>query len=91
MTITLSLLIEVGAAVAVIATLFKTSFKFYELIKHQEEQDEAIKDIKEELALILDGMHATLDGLEQQGCNHTVPATKEKLYNHLNKQSHKYN
>lgn len=89
MTITLSLLIEVGAAVAVIATLFKTSFKFYELIKHQEEQDEAIKAIKDEQTVIIDGIHACLDGLEQLGCNHTVPATKEKIYNHINKQAHK--
>lgn len=89
MTISLSLLIELGAAVAVLAAFGRTLAKFYDLVKHQQEQDEAIKAIKDEQTVIIDGIHACLDGLEQLGCNHTVPATKEKIYNHINMQAHK--
>lgn len=33
-------------------------------------------------------MSSVLDGLLQQGCNHTVPAAKEKLDKYLNQKAH---
>lgn len=83
------MIVEIGAAIAVLGALLRTLAKFYELVRHQEEQDRSIQDIKRENALMIDGLHACLDGLEQLGANHTVPVAKEKLYNHINEQAHK--
>lgn len=56
-------------------------------LREQHEQD--IKQIKYENTLICYGLSACLDGLQQLGCNHTVPDAKEKLEKHLNQQAHK--
>lgn len=85
----LTVIAAIGAAGAVVIAIIKSLLKVYELVQHQNEQDADIKAIKEELALIVDGVHACLDGLEQQGCNHSVPVAKEKLYNHINEKAHK--
>lgn len=60
----------------------------YRWILRQNKQDEEIKKMKEEQCLLTYGILACLDGLEQLGCNHTVPTTKEKINKHLNKQAH---
>lgn len=56
-----------------------------ELRKHTERE---FSSIKEENTLICYGLSACLDGLIQQGCNHTVPIAKEKLDKHLNLKAH---
>lgn len=56
-----------------------------ELRKHTECE---FSSIKEENTLICYGLSACLDGLIQQGCNHTVPIAKEKLDKHLNLKAH---
>lgn len=73
-------------AVGVIIGLFCKAHKWY---LKQEEQDEEIKQIKEEDRLICYALSACLDGLMQLGANHTVPDAKDKLDKHLNKQAHK--
>lgn len=55
------------------------------LKKHHEDD---IKSLKEETRLICEGLSACLDGLIQQGCNHTVPKAKAKLDEYLNQQAH---
>jgi len=57
-------------------------------VERQNAQDKEIKHIKEEQALIFEGVVAILDGLEQQGCNHSVPATRTKLIKHINERAH---
>lgn len=57
----------------------------------QEKQDEYIKELQAENALICYALSACLDGLEQLGANHTVPIAKEKLDKHLNKRAHHLN
>lgn len=89
MTITTTGIIQFGALLGAVIAIGKLLAMAYDLFRHQAEQDEAIKEIRTELALLLDGIHAALDGLEQQGCNHTVPETKRKLYEHINRQAHK--
>jgi hypothetical protein len=64
-------------------------FKIHKWFLKQEKQDEEIKRIKEENALICYALSACLDGLQQLGCNHTVPDAKEKLDKYLNQQAHK--
>lgn len=56
-----------------------------ELKRHHEED---MHRIKEENYLICYALSACLDGLMQQGCNHTVPDAKKKLDEYLNKQAH---
>lgn len=55
-------------------------------LKAQHEDD--IRHIKKENTLVCYGLSACLDGLQQLGCNHTVPKAKEKLDKHLNEQAH---
>lgn len=95
MTITAATVIEIAALLAALTGIGKALASIYEFIRHNREQDEKIEDIQKqqteilhEMALIIDGVHATLDGLEQQGCNHTVPATKKKILDHINKKAH---
>ncbi len=54
----------------------------------QEKQDAEIKAIKEEQRVMCKGVLACLDGLEQLGCNHSVPKAKEALENHINEVAH---
>lgn len=60
-------------------------------VERQNAQDKEIKHIKNEQTLIYEGIIAILDGLEQQGCNHTVTETRTKLINHLNERAHSTN
>lgn len=55
----------------------------------QNKQNDEIKCIKEENALICYALFACLDGLGQLGANHSVPDAKEKLDKYLNRQAHK--
>lgn len=96
MTISASMVIAFGGVLAVVITLFKMVFAVYDFIKHNKEQDEKIERIEakqerilQENGLIIDGLHACLDGLTQLNCNHTVPETKAKLYKYINEQAHK--
>lgn len=50
--------------------------------------DEDMGGVRNELRVICTGVLACLDGLEQKGCNHTVPKAKELLEEHLNKIAH---
>lgn len=55
----------------------------------QENQDDAIKHIKAENKLLCEGVIACLDGLEQLGCNHSVPVAKKRLSEYLNDEAHR--
>lgn len=44
---------------------------------------------KEERCLIIYGLSACLDGLIQQGCNHSVPEAKNKIDKYINQMAHK--
>jgi hypothetical protein len=48
----------------------------------------AIADSLKERKLLMKGIMACLDGLEQQGCNHIVPSTKKEIYNYLSETAH---
>lgn len=75
-------------ALGVIFALVSKVFKWFE---KQEKQDEYIKEIQGENALICYALSACLDGLEQLGANHTVPLAKEKLDIYLNERAHHLN
>lgn len=96
MNISAGMVIAFGGVLAVIITLGKILFAVYDFVKHSKEQDDQIahivstqERILEENALLIDGIHACLDGLTQLNCNHIVPQTKERIYNYLNQETHK--
>lgn len=51
--------------------------------------EEEIAAIKEENYIVIDGILACLDGLEQLKCNGDVPETKERINAYLNKSAHR--
>lgn len=51
-------------------------------------QKRAIKDSLVERKLLMRGIMACLDGLEQLNCNHTVPETKKAISDYLNDAAH---
>lgn len=88
MTITADLVIKAAALIAAIAALLKYYNTIYELVKQDKKQDEDIKAIKREHTLIVYSIRACLDGLQQLGCNHTVPDAKDKLDKYINQMAH---
>ena len=78
--------------IILIGGILYSAFKWY---TRQNNQDNDIKklnkdiyDIRKEQSIICKGILACLDGLEQQGCNHTVPATKKEIESYLNEKAH---
>ncbi len=58
------------------------------LEKETERQSKAIADSLEERKMLMRGLIASLDGLEQLGCNHTVTDTKREINQYLNDIAH---
>jgi hypothetical protein len=77
----------VGLLAAIVA-LITYFVKIHNWYLKQESQDKDIKAIKEEQTLMVYAMRACLDGLQQLGCNHTVPDAKDKLDKYINKKAH---
>lgn len=88
MYITWQTLITIGSVISALLVIFGLLFKAYKWYLEQQKQSEEINHIKKENALICYGLLACLDGLEQLGCNHSVPVAKEKIQKHLNEQAH---
>lgn len=99
MYITWQTIITAGAVVSALALLLGILFKGHKWFLKQENQEEEIAEmkkhheddvhrLKEENYLICYALSACLDGLMQQGCNHTVPQAKAKLDEYLNQQAH---
>lgn len=98
-TLTWQAIITASAVVAAILALVAYFAKAVRWVDKQNEQDEKIKkleqhhedDIKglrEEQALLIDGVLACLMGLKEQGCNGQVTKTIEKYNDYLNKKAH---
>lgn len=85
----------VGAVVGIV-TYFS---KVVRWVDKQNEQDEEIKklkqhheddisSLKEEQALLIDGILACLKGLNERGCNGPVTKAIERYEDYLNKKAH---
>ena len=83
-----SLIITIASLLTAVITIFALIFKIHNWYLKQEKQDAEIKAIKEEQRVMCKGVLACLDGLEQLGCNHSVPKAKEALENHINEVAH---
>lgn len=89
-------IITVASLLTAVGVIFGAIFKIHKWFLKQEKQDEEIKKIKEvdiphlkdELRVMCAGVLACLDGLEQLGCNHSVPKAKAQLEDHINKVAH---
>lgn len=80
----ISLAALVGAAGALIALYNKG----YDFVKRQQAQDDVIKDIQNEQAILTVGVLACLKGLKEQGCNGPVTEAINKIEQHLNDKAH---
>lgn len=81
-------IILVGSVLTLFGTLLTLLCKVHKWFLRQDTQDVQIKHIKEEQRVLCQGISACLDGLEQLGCNHSVPKAKQALENHLNNAAH---
>ena len=88
MYITVETIITAASVVGSITALLGVLFAVYRWYLRQKQQDVEIKAIQEEQCLLTYGILACLDGLEQLGCNHTVPETRSKIEKHINKRAH---
>ena len=84
-----SYIITAASLITALGVILGVVFKVHKWYLKQKQLEEEIKQIKEEDTLICYALSACLDGLQQLGCNHTVPDAKEKLDKFLNQQAHK--
>lgn len=82
-------IITTASLITALGVIFGVAFKVHKWFLKQKKLEEEIKQIKEEDTLICYALSACLDGLQQLGCNHTVPDAKDKLDKYLNQQAHK--
>lgn len=59
-----------------------------EIERLKKHHDEDIKELKEEQTLLVEGVLACLQGLQERGCNGPVSAAIEKYTNYLNAKAH---
>ena len=84
-----SYIITAASLITALGVILGVVFKVHKWYLKQKQMEKEIKQIKEEDTLICYALSACLDGLQQLGCNHTVPDAKEKLDKFLNQQAHK--
>lgn len=88
MYISINQVLSIASLISVIAAAIGVILACYRWFLRQNAQDKEISKIKDEQCLIVYGLIACLDGLEQQGCNHKVTEAKSKLEKHLNVIAH---
>lgn len=81
-------IITAASVATALVVIFSAVFTAYRWFLKQEKQDKDISGLKEEMTLICYCMSATLDGLIQLDCNHSVPVAKDKLDKYINKKAH---
>lgn len=92
-------IITAGGVLAAIMAIGGALIAIYKKVKKPDENAKLIAElkaqhkndiahIKKENTLVCFGLSAALDGLQQLGCNHTVPKAKEALDKYLNQQAH---
>lgn len=81
-------IITAASLITALITLGGIIISAYKWYARQNKQDEDIARMKEEQCLLTYGILACLDGLQQLGCNHSVPETRAKIEKHINKMAH---
>lgn len=91
--------ITAASVVGAIVALYAFFSKIVLWVDKQNQQDEElknlkahhdkdIKELKEEQTLLVEGVLACLQGLQERGCNGPVTAAIEKYQNYLNAKAH---
>lgn len=90
MQITLTWQSIIGAAAIIGAFVALVSYlrKLFGWFERQEVQDKEIKEIKQEQALLTEGILACLKGLQEKGCDGPVTDAISKIETHLNEKAH---
>ena len=99
-TVTWQSVITAAAVVGAVIALVTYFSKVVQWVDKQNKQDEAIKglskhheediaSIKEEQALLIDGILACLKGLQEKGCNGPVTLAINQYEKYLNEKAHK--
>ena len=87
-TLTWQSFVAAAAVVGAIVVLLNYIKKVFGWFDKQEKQDKEIADIKEEQALLTEGILACLKGLSEQGCDGAVTAAINKIETHINSKAH---
>ena len=87
-TVSWQTLITAAAVLTAVITMLGRYNKLYDFIKRQKTQDNEIKEMKEEQALLTEGILACLKWLKEQGCNGPVTEAINKIEKHLNEKAH---
>ena len=98
-TLTWQRVVTFVAGLTALGTLIAIFVKAVRWVDKQEAQDkelaavkahheEDIHAIKDELTLIMYGLLAALQGLQEQGCDGPVTDAVDKINKHLNKKAH---
>ena len=98
-TLTWQTVITAGAVVGALVTIITLLAKLVrwvdkqkkqdaELKALQEKHDKDIKAIQREQTLIIYGVLAALEGLQEKGCNGSVTETISKIKKYLNQRAH---
>ena len=85
----LELITSTASAITACGVVLGIIFAIYNWYLKNERQEDAIKAIKEEQAVLTRGVLACLKGLKEQGCNGPVTDAINDIETHLNKQAHK--
>ena len=87
-TVNADLVIRAAAVLGAIGSISAVFVWCIKFVERQKKQDRELAAIRTENCLLCWGLSACLDGLEQLGCNHSVPEIKAKLDKHLNQEAH---
>ena len=82
-------IISLAALVGAVGALIALYNKGYDFVRRQKEQDDVIKDIQGEQAILTIGVLACLKGLKEQGCDGPVTEAITKIEQHLNEKAHR--
>ena len=82
------LIITFVALLTAIATVITYCNKIHDWIQKMDNQDEEIKDIKEEQRILVGGILACLKGLKEQGCNGPVTQGIADIEDYINIKAH---
>lgn len=87
-TLTWQSIITIAAFVGAVAALIKYYNRGYDFVKRQEKQDEIIKNMQSEQALLTYGLLTCLKGLHELGANGPVTEAINRFEKHLNQRAH---
>lgn len=88
MYITAETIIRAGAVLAALSTLGGVLMAAVKWLARQRQQDEDIREMKEEQCVMSYALLACLDGLKQLGANGNVSKAHNELEKHINKKAH---